>query len=204
MWDVPRKKTMGLEHVTRMTSHHCAPSRDRYTRVSTRAAGPAAARREGPKTRGNGRGRTSSLVAQGRSSGSASGSRRRDYVMKPMNVAARTGLHLIFEHLKLVPVGVGEPEDRAPVLLLDRVRDLDALLAESCLLLRGVRRGEHESGVPLLRAGVGAEMEVDVRTSRRDRDPVGERGHDPETEFLLPPFHGPFLIPNNDCDGREF
>src|SRR5438309_1545869 len=100
--------------------------------------------------------------------------------MKPMNVAARTGLHLIFEHLKLVPVGVSEPEDRAPVLLLDRVRDLDAVLAESRLLLRGVRRGEHESGVPLLRPGVGAEMEVDVRTSRRDRDPVGERGHDPE------------------------
>src|SRR5438132_13070135 len=123
--------------------------------------------------------------------------------MKPMNVAARTGLHLIFEHLKLVPVGVSEPEDRSPILLLDRVRDLDALLAESRLLFRGVRRGEHESGVPFLRAGVRTEMEVDVRTSRRDRDPVGERGHDPKADFLLPPAHGPFPTPNNDCARPE-
>src|SRR5207249_11639675 len=50
----------------------------------------SAPRREGPKTRGNGRGRTSSPVVQGRSSGSTSDSPSRDYVMGPMNVAART------------------------------------------------------------------------------------------------------------------
>src|SRR5205807_4721785 len=34
MWDVPRKKTMWFEHVFRMSFHHCAAGRDRYTRVS--------------------------------------------------------------------------------------------------------------------------------------------------------------------------
>src|SRR5712691_1661713 len=111
------------------------------------------------------------------------------------------GLEL--EHLELVPVGVCEPEDRPPVFLLDRVRDLDAFLAESRFLLHGVLRGEHESGVPLLRTGIGAEMQVDIRTSRRDRDPVGERGHDPETEFLCPPFQRALLIPNDDRDRRK-
>src|SRR5207302_7461760 len=30
----PRKKTMWFEHVFRMSFHHCAAGRDRYTRVS--------------------------------------------------------------------------------------------------------------------------------------------------------------------------
>src|SRR5438105_15768552 len=34
MWDVPRKKTMWFEQVFRMSFHHCAAGRDRYTRVS--------------------------------------------------------------------------------------------------------------------------------------------------------------------------
>src|SRR5207247_6759740 len=43
MWDVPRKKTRWFEHVFRMSSHHCAAGRDRYTRVSR---GEAVARSE--------------------------------------------------------------------------------------------------------------------------------------------------------------
>src|SRR2546427_1837492 len=128
----------------------------------------------------------------------------RGYVMGPMNVAERARLYLVLEHLEFVPVGVREPEDRPPVLFLDRVRDLDALLAESGLLLHGVRRGEHESRVPFLRAGVGAELEVDVRASRSDRGPMRERGHDPETELLLPPLHRPLLVPYDDRHCREF
>src|SRR2546426_336386 len=49
---------------------------------------------------------------------------------------------LVLDHLELVPVRIREPEDRAPFLLFGRLRDLDALLAESRLLLRGVCRGE--------------------------------------------------------------
>src|SRR5947199_4251058 len=56
---------------------------------------------------------------------------------------------LVLDHLEFVPVGIGEPEDRAPIFLLRRLRDLDALLAESGLFLRGVGRGEHVSRVTL-------------------------------------------------------
>src|SRR5438094_10609834 len=105
---------------------------------------------------------------------------------------------LVLDHLELVPVGIGEPEDRAPIFLLRRLRDLDALLAESGLFLRGVGRGEHVSRVALLGSGVRAQMEVDVRASRRDRDPVRERRRHAEPELVLPELRGPLLIPYDD------
>src|SRR5437773_3936900 len=83
---------------------------------------------------------------------------------------------LVLDHLELVPVGIGEPEDRAPIFLLRRLRDLDALLADSGLFLRGVGRGEHVSRVALLGSVVRAQMDVDVRALRCDRDPVRGRG----------------------------
>src|SRR5216110_1721640 len=100
--------------------------------------------------------------------------------------------------MELVLVGIGEPEDRAPIFLLRRLRDLDALLAESGLFLRGVGRGEHVSRVTLLGSGVRAQMEVDVRASRRDRDPVRERRHHAEPELVLPELRGPLLISYDD------
>src|SRR5437660_12904928 len=98
-----------------------------------------------------------------------------------MNVAASARgrgnsvlrFRLVLDHLELVPVGIGEPEDRAPIFLLRRLRDFDALLAESGLFLRGVSRGEHVSRVALLGSGGRAQTAVDVPASRRDSDPVG-------------------------------
>src|SRR2546425_13132301 len=109
----------------------------------------------------------------------------------------------VLAHLELVPVGVREPEDRAPLLLLDRLGDLDALLPERRLLPLRVLRGEEVSRVPLLRAGVGAEVETDVRAPRPDRDPMGERGHDAEADLVLPELRRLLLIPHDDCDRLE-
>src|SRR5947208_14233473 len=98
-----------------------------------------------------------------------------------MNVAASARgrgnsvlrFRLVLDHLELVPVGIGEPEDRAPILLLRRLRDFDALLAESGLFLRGVGRGEHVSRVALLGSGVRPNMELDVVADVRGGAPVG-------------------------------
>ena len=68
------------------------------------------------------------------------------------NITPRRGGGLVFNHVELVPVGIREPESGPPVLLLDRPRDLDPVLAKPRLLPRGVLRGEKESGVSLLRA----------------------------------------------------
>src|SRR2546425_11068203 len=84
----------------------------------------------------------------------------------------------VLAHLELVPVGVREPEDRAPLLLLDRLGDLDALLPEHRLLPLRVLRGEEGSRVPLLPAGVGAKMQPATRGPGRHRDPMGQRGPD--------------------------
>src|SRR5436189_3277250 len=105
---------------------------------------------------------------------------------------------LVLDHLELVPRGISEPEDRAPIFLLRRLRDLDALLAESGLFLRGVGRAEHVSRVAILGSGVRAQMEMDVRASRRDRDPVRERRHHAEPELVLPELRGPLLISYDD------
>src|SRR2546430_15217855 len=69
----------------------------------------------------------------------------------------------VLAYLELVPVGVREPEDCAPLFLLDRPRDLDAVLAEPCLLFLGVLRREEVSRVPFLGAGIGAKMQPDIR-----------------------------------------
>src|SRR2546428_7916788 len=67
--------------------------------------------------------------------------------------------HLVLNHLELVPVRIREPEDRAPLFLLRRAPDLDALLALSRLLLGRVRVVEKVSRVPLLPPGGRAEYQ---------------------------------------------
>src|SRR5439155_2100590 len=100
--------------------------------------------------------------------------------------SSRTTRRLLLAHLELVPVGVREPEDGAPLFLLDRPRDLDAVLAEPGLLFLGVFRGEEASRVPFLRAGVRAEGEADVGPSRPDRDPMRPRRHDAKAQVVVP------------------
>src|SRR5439155_394017 len=99
---------------------------------------------------------------------------------RPINAQARAkktrkvtnatldGRSLVLDHLELVPVGIEKSKRRAPFLLLHGLRNLDAVLAESRLLLVRVLRREEESGVPLLRTRVRAEVESDVRTPWRD------------------------------------
>src|SRR5438046_9287966 len=72
---------------------------------------------------------------------------------------------LVLDHLELVPVGIGEPEDRATIFLLRRLRDLDALLAESGLFFRGVGRGHKLRLFTVLQSGVRARRDVDVGSS---------------------------------------
>src|SRR3990172_6402760 len=100
---------------------------------------------------------------------------------------AHPWLRLILDDPELVPIGIGEHEGRAPVLLLDGSRDLDAVLAEPPFLAHDVLRREEETRVPLLPAGVRTEMESNVRAPRRNRDPVRPGRHNTESDLLLPP-----------------
>src|SRR5439155_705156 len=52
------------------------------------------------------------------------------------------GGSLVLDHLELVPVGIEKSKRRAPFLLLHGLRNLDAVLAESRLLLVRVLRRE--------------------------------------------------------------
>src|SRR5437763_15418883 len=63
---------------------------------------------------------------------------------------------LVLDQLEFVPVGIVEPEDRAPIFLLRRLRDLPALLRESGLFPRVVGRVEHVSRVTLLVSAISS------------------------------------------------
>src|SRR5947208_7374140 len=111
------------------------------------------------------------------------------------------GGSLVLDHLELVPVGIEKSKRRAPFLLLHGLRNLDAVLAESRLLLLRIFRREEKSGVPLLRARVRAEVQPDVRTPWRDGHPMGPRRHDAEADLLLPELRRLFLRSEEDRYG---
>src|SRR3989304_2077001 len=121
---------------------------------------------------------------------------------RPVGAARRDG-RLVGDDPELVPVSVREHERRAPILLPDRARDLDPVLAESRLLPHDVLRREQEPSVSLFGACVRTEVETDARGPRRDRVPVRPRRHDPESGLVLPPLCRLLLVPDDDRDGLE-
>jgi NAD(P)-dependent dehydrogenase (short-subunit alcohol dehydrogenase family) len=110
---------------------------------------------------------------------------------------------LVLDDPELVPIGVGEHERRAPVLLLDGPRDLYAFPAKPPFLPHNVLRGEKESRVPLLRAGIRTQVETDLGTPRRDRDPMRPRRCDAETDLVFPELRRLLLVPHDDRDRFE-
>src|SRR5688572_10987047 len=98
--------------------------------------------------------------------------RRWLYRPVPSDEGAGPERRLVLDDPELVPIRVGEHERRAPILLLDRTCDLDAVLAEPRFLTADILRGKQESGVSLLRSGIGTKVDTNVRAPRRDGDPM--------------------------------